>query len=233
MKRTLLLGCSTVLILIASPTFAGRNSAQSRPAPRVSSAANRGGSFVGRNAMTTRNWSGARNWNGGRSFNNSVSRNRLASRNWNTSRNFSGSRHWNGNWRRHCNRNRVVFFSSFGYPFFGYGYGYPYDYYPYYGYSSYYPTSYDNTYYDNAQPAYDYNNTEPTYADNGSYGARGRGSIVIEVQRRLARDGFYKGAVDGVMGSRTHYAIRAYKRSHGLTADGEIDDQLLGTMGLR
>ena len=62
---------------------------------------------------------------------------------------------------------------------------------------------------------------------------RGGGSIVIEVQRRLAREGFYRGSIDGVMGSRTHYAIRAYERSHGLTPDGEIDDRLLGAMGLR
>ncbi len=111
---------------------------------------------------------------------------------------------------------------SFGYPYYPFGYS-SYDYYPYsyYDSSNYYPYSYDDNSYSDAQPGY----------DDGSY--RGGGSIIIEVQRRLAREGFYKGAIDGVMGSRTHYAIRAYERSHGLTPDGEIGDQLLGAMGLR
>ena len=52
------------------------------------------------------------------------------------------------------------------------------------------------------------------------------------VQERLARAGYYRGPIDGVMGPRTRYAIRVYERRHGLPADGIIDRHLLATMGI-
>jgi hypothetical protein len=124
-------------------------------------------------------------------------------------------------------RNRSTVFvgggSRFGYSYpyrsygFGYGYGYPYYSYGYYPYDYY--GSYPYTYgYYSSQPGYD------TYAN---------GSIVIQVQSRLARAGYYHGAIDGVMGPRTHYAIQAYERDHGLRVDGAISGQLLRNMGLR
>ncbi len=58
------------------------------------------------------------------------------------------------------------------------------------------------------------------------------GSIVVEVQKRLARAGYYRGAIDGVIGNDTRRAIRAYERGHGLPVDGQLDQQLLATMGL-
>jgi hypothetical protein len=114
---------------------------------------------------------------------------------------------------------------GYGYPYysygpsvsFGFGYPYSYGYYPY-GYSSYYPYDYSYGYYGYNRPGYD------TYAN---------GSIVIQVQSRLARAGYYHGAIDGAMGPRTHYAIRAYERDHGLRMDGTISGQLLRNMGLR
>ena len=114
---------------------------------------------------------------------------------------------------------------GYGYPYysygpsvsFGFGYPYWYGYYPY-GYSSYYPYDYSYGYYGYNRPGYD------TY---------GNGSIVIQVQSRLARAGYYHGAIDGAMGPRTHYAIRAYERDHGLRMDGVISGQLLRNMGLR
>ena len=60
----------------------------------------------------------------------------------------------------------------------------------------------------------------------------GGGSVVVQVQERLARAGYYHGAIDGVLGPRTHAAIRRYERAHGLHVDGEISEPLLGTMGL-
>jgi len=112
-----------------------------------------------------------------------------------------------------------------GYPYysygpsvsFGYGYPYSYGYYPY-GYSSYYPYDYSYGYYGYNRSGYD------TYVN---------GSIVIQVQARLARAGYYHGAIDGAMGPRTHYAIVAYERDHGLRVDGAISGQLLRNMGLR
>ena len=181
--------------------------------------------------------------------------------NRNTSRfgsNWNGSNRWNGsganrwNWRHRHHRgcdNNFVFFGSFGFPFFSawdYGYYYPSAYYPYYPSTPYYYDPY--TYYNNGgysayvNPGYDngtdydpnYDNSD-RYRDSRRYdrsGAR-NGSTVARVQEALAREGYYKGAIDGVAGSRTFYAIRSYQRDHNLTVDGEINDQLLGEMGLR
>jgi hypothetical protein len=185
--------------------------------------------LVDRQRLVNQNWNGQRLNRRGRGddqFRNAQRLNRRDRDGQFRDASFASRRNGNG-WRRHhhhhdCDDDRFFFYGSFGYPFYPFGYSY-YDYYPYYGYSSYYPTSYD--------VRYDNNDYQSDYND-GSYGDGG-GSIVLEVQRRLAREGFYQGPLDGVMGSRTHYAIRAYERSHGLRADGEIDDQLLGTMGLR
>src|SRR5713101_1088707 len=114
---------------------------------------------------------------------------------------------------------------GYGYPYysygqsvsFGFGYPYSYGYYPY-GYSSYYPYDYTYGYYSYNRPGYN------TYAND---------SIVIQVQSRLARAGYYRGPIDGAMGPRTHYAIRAYERDHGLRVDGVVSGQLLRNMGLR
>ena len=36
-----------------------------------------------------------------------------------------------------------------------------------------------------------------------------------ELQRRLARAGYYHGAIDGIMGPQTRSALRAYEQDHG------------------
>jgi hypothetical protein len=87
---------------------------------------------------------------------------------------------------------------------FGFPFLYPY---PYYGY---YPYDY-----------YGYND----------YGY-GNTNTVVEVQRRLARAGYYHGTIDGIMGPQTRRAIRAYERDHNMPAYGVIDRQLRATMGL-
>jgi len=114
---------------------------------------------------------------------------------------------------------------GYGYPYYSYGpsvsfgFGYPYYSYGYpYGYYGSYPYNYSYGYYGYNRPGYD------TYAN---------GSIVIQVQSRLARAGYYRGAIDGVMGPRTRYAIQAYERDHGLRVDGAISGSLLRNMGLR
>lgn len=67
-------------------------------------------------------------------------------------------------------------------------------------------------------------------AYQGGYGVNG--SMVVQVQRRLASGGYYSGRIDGVMGSGTRLAIRAFERSHGLPVDGTIHRRLLAAMGL-
>src|SRR5947207_15708801 len=128
-----------------------------------------------------------------------------------TSSAFAGTRHWNHNhYRNHSN----VYFNIGlgGYPYgYGYGYGYPYyGTYPY-GYGYYSPYSSRYTVYDKG------------ITDDATVGA---------VQRRVARGGYYHGAVDGVIGEGTRTAIRGFERNDGLPVDGIIDTQLLRTMGL-
>ena len=88
---------------------------------------------------------------------------------------------------------------------FGFPFFYPY---PYYGY---YPYAYYG------------------YSD---YGYGNGNATVVEVQRRLARAGYYHGAIDGIMGPQTRRAIRAYERDHNMPAYGVIGKQHLTTMRL-
>ena len=101
-----------------------------------------------------------------------------------------------------------------GYPYYSYDSGWPYDYYGYYPYSYYggYPYSYNYSYY---APAYGYDT-----------------STVAAVQQRLGEIGYYRGAVDGIMGPRTRAAIAAYESRHGLAVDGTISQPLLDRLGL-
>ena len=110
--------------------------------------------------------------------------------------------------------NRVIVIDNFAFPFFAsFPFYYPYPYpYPYYGYPY------------GAYGSYGYG------ADYGGYGASG--SLVVQVQRRLATAGYYSGSIDGVIGSGTRRAIRAFERSHGLPVDGAIHRRLLAAMGL-
>ncbi len=104
--------------------------------------------------------------------------------------------------------NEIIIFDNFAFPFFPFfsfvpfPFYYPYPY-PYYPYGSY---------------------------DSSGYSASV--SIVVQVQRRLASDGYYSGRIDGVIGTGTRRAIRAFERSHGLPVDGAIHRRLLTTMGL-
>jgi peptidoglycan hydrolase-like protein with peptidoglycan-binding domain len=52
------------------------------------------------------------------------------------------------------------------------------------------------------------------YDDYGYGGA----NIVVEVQQRLARAGYYHGPIDGIMGPQTRRAISAYERDHNMPA---------------
>lgn len=52
-------------------------------------------------------------------------------------------------------------------------------------------------------------------------------ATVAEVQRQLAKAGFRPGPADGLMGPRTHSAIRAYQRDNGLRVDGRATASLL------
>jgi len=139
----------------------------------------------------------------------------------------TGSFH-SGNWNHHCHNghSNFVFVGSFGFPFFGYPYGY--GYYPYgYGYYPYgYGYGYGSGYYGYGSGYYG-----AGYYGNGYYGNRYYGSTyyrgygynghqsgVVRLQQQLARAGYYRGPIDGIMGPRTRYAWRAYQHDHGTTS---------------
>ena len=120
---------------------------------------------------------------------------------------------------------------SYGYPWY-----LPYPYYDDYSPYGVYPAAY--TY--ETTPSSTSTVYEGTPADDpaqGSYddSAAGdsQGSNILEVQRRLAREGFYQGPLDGAFGSRTYYAIRAYQRRHHLRVDGQVSPQFLEALDLR
>jgi hypothetical protein len=93
--------------------------------------------------------------------------------------------------------NDFIFIGDFGFPWWwgwgsgpgwGWNWGYPYGYYGGYNYGD--------------------------YGSGYGYGDSS-GSRVAELQRRLARAGYYHGAIDGIMGPATRRAIRAYEGDHG------------------
>src|SRR6266487_2461529 len=149
---------------------------------------------------------------GGHKFSGSgstFSRGRKWNGNW-SSRNWSG-RKWSwGNW---SGGDRFIFVGGFGYPYY-------WNWYPYWGWGV--PYAFNYGYYSYGyNPSYGYNYdyySDPTYG----YGYADRSSIV-QLQRRLARAGYYYGAIDGIMGPQTRRAIRAYERTHNQREYGAID----------
>jgi hypothetical protein len=99
------------------------------------------------------------------------------------------------------------------YPYDYYGYGYPYPY-PY-GYE------YDPGYYDSG-----------AYDDQNNYADQSGNSTVAAVQERLAREGYYRGQIDGVFGSETRAAIANYQGNHGLNVTGALTNETLAELGL-
>lgn len=180
--------------------------------------------------------------------NSSAYRNSSAFRNSAAVRNTAAARAAALNRNRH-HRTRYVFV-NYSSPWYGYGWdwGWPYyDYYPYYyGYGPSVNFSYTDDGYNYDPYMYNYGNAPSYYSDPNAYDSAqpqpeyrdrnynvGNASMVSRVQAQLKRDGYYKGDVDGALGSRTKYAIRAYQRDHGLEASGTMDEDLLRTMGLR
>lgn len=63
----------------------------------------------------------------------------------------------------------------------------------------------------------------PQYAD---------GSVNIAVQSELARLGYYRGPIDGVIGRGTRSAIRAFQYDQGMPVSGWIDGRLLSELAI-
>ena len=102
---------------------------------------------------------------------------------------------------------------------------------PYYSHRS-YPSSYGRPYY----PSYGYG-PSVSVSVGRSYSSRYSESnysddLAVDVQRELRRRGYYRGSIDGDVGSGTRAAIRAYQYDRGLSATGRIDSSLLRALGI-
>jgi hypothetical protein len=122
---------------------------------------------------------------------------------------------WHRDWdRRHAHvfRNRFFVFDDgfwFGLNdgFYPYNYyGYPYDYYG----------SGDDQGYNG------YDETADPYSD----------ATINAVQSQLARQGYYRGVVDGVYGPQTRAALTRYQSNHGLQVTGSLTPDTLQALGL-
>ena len=58
------------------------------------------------------------------------------------------------------------------------------------------------------------------------------GSTVKQIQTKLKSWGYYSGSVDGIYGSATEKAVRAFQKKNGLTVDGKAGPQTLKAMGI-
>jgi Putative peptidoglycan binding domain len=135
--------------------------------------------------------------------------------NWqNTSGNFSWADARRRHRREHHHRDwwsshftRFALFGS-GYYFWDGGYWYP-----AYGYDPYYNSySYD-------EPIYGYQDWDP-------------GQVISSVQAELQRLGYYRYAVDGLMGPATRAALANFQRDNGLAITSAIDRPTLQSLGL-
>ncbi len=115
----------------------------------------------------------------------------------------SHNRNW---WRSRYNTTFVLFGGGYYYWWNNYWY-------PAYGYSPYY----NNYIY--SEPIYGYNNLAP-------------GQVIENVQLALRDQGYYPGAIDGLIGPQTRAALAAYQRDHGLIVTEAVDEPTLVTLGL-
>jgi hypothetical protein len=60
-----------------------------------------------------------------------------------------------------------------------------------------------------------------------SHALRTPGEIITDIQRELARRGYYNGPVDGLYGQRTDGAIRDFERAAGLKLSAQPSETLL------
>lgn len=62
------------------------------------------------------------------------------------------------------------------------------------------------------------------------YGSSGQ--EVRQIQEKLKRWGYYNGNVDGIYGSQTTAAVKAFQKKNGLSVDGIAGSQTLSAMGI-
>ena len=143
------------------------------------------------------------------------------SANWHHDWNRNADHWWHGHRCHFFNGAWFIFDVGFD-PWWPWWY-YPYDYYAYgYPYPYSYGYQYDPGYYDSS-----------VYDDQNSYVDHSGNSTMAAVQERLAREGYYRGQIDGVFGPETRAAIANYQSNHGLRATGVLTNETLAGLGLR
>lgn len=58
------------------------------------------------------------------------------------------------------------------------------------------------------------------------------GSEVKQIQTKLKNWGYYSGNIDGIYGSQTVSAVKAFQKKNGLTVDGIAGEKTLAAMGI-
>ncbi len=135
---------------------------------------------------------------------NNWSGSRFSGQQYTVFRNYHRQRHDRNWWTSHYTR--IVFFGGGGY-YWNDGYWYP-----AWGYNPGYNYAYDG-------PIYGYNNLPPD-------------QVVVNVQTRLQRNGYYSGPIDGSLGPMTRQAIAGFQADHGLAVTSAVDQPTLATLGL-
>ena len=69
-------------------------------------------------------------------------------------------------------------------------------------------------------------------AEAATYKKGSSGAVVSQIQTKLKNWGYYTGDVDGVYGSATERAVRAFQRKNGLSVDGQAGDKTLAALGI-
>ena len=119
-------------------------------------------------------------------------------------RNYNRQWHDRSWWRSHYDR--IVFVNG-GWYYWNTGYWFP-----AWGYAA-------SAYYAFDGPIYGYNGLAPD-------------RVIVDVQSQLQQDGYYDGAVDGVLGPTTREAIAAFQADNGLAVTSVIDQPTLATLGV-
>ena len=70
-------------------------------------------------------------------------------------------------------------------------------------------------------------------AQSAAYKRGSYGSVVSQIQTKLSSWGYYSGDVDGIYGSRTEAAVKAFQKSSGLDADGIAGAKTLAALGIK
>ena len=138
---------------------------------------------------------------------------------------------WHRDWDRrhgHFHHGHVFVFID------GFWWGLDPGFYPYYAYDN-YPYD-DNGYANNGYP-YDYYEYSPSnYDDQQGYAPSyqdANNTTVSAVQSKLAKLGYYRGAIDGVEGDETQAALARYQEEHNLSVTGTLTAATLQALGLQ